>query len=362
MTETDSAAREIAAEQRYLDLVYLRLAELRRGAVESEKAGYRIARVGTFGALVERDAMVYHAARRRRTLDAEHDGLVFGRLDLHPDSGDITDLGPIGDIDEPVVAPPRTDGVDAAGGPPGAGDDNACQQDTTAPQGPDVTTAWAVAPPAGIGEVRYIGRLGLRDETLRARWSSTGGRRPPRPSTGPPRPSRWGWCGGAPSAAPARRVTGIEDDLLDPDGRTDRACRSSATARCSPSLSRATGTGMRDIVATIQREQDEAIRAPSLGVTIVRGRSGHRQDRGGPAPGRVPALLRPQPVRGRRRPGGRPVGRLRRVRGVGCCRRSARTPPPCARWAMLLDGHASATGTIRRRWRRSRARCGCVGC
>jgi hypothetical protein len=40
------------------------------------------------------------------------------------------------------------------------------------------------------------------------------------------------------------------------------------------SLSKATGRGMRDIVATIQREQDEAIRSPASGVTIVTGGPG----------------------------------------------------------------------------------------
>src|SRR5438067_55953 len=39
-------------------------------------------------------------------------------------------------------------------------------------------------------------------------------------------------------------------------------------------LTRTTGTGMRDIVATIQKEQNEAIRSPALGVTIVRGGPG----------------------------------------------------------------------------------------
>ncbi len=39
-------------------------------------------------------------------------------------------------------------------------------------------------------------------------------------------------------------------------------------------LSKATGRGMRDIVATIQREQDEAIRSPGSGVTIVAGGPG----------------------------------------------------------------------------------------
>ena len=51
----------------------------------AEADGYKIANVGNFGALVERDAMVFHAARRRRMLDSEHEGLVFGRLDLHGD-------------------------------------------------------------------------------------------------------------------------------------------------------------------------------------------------------------------------------------------------------------------------------------
>ena len=40
------------------------------------------------------------------------------------------------------------------------------------------------------------------------------------------------------------------------------------------SLSKATDTSMRDIVATIQREQDEAIRSPASGVTIVTGGPG----------------------------------------------------------------------------------------
>ncbi|HYN94687.1 MAG TPA: ATP-dependent DNA helicase, partial [Pilimelia sp.] len=71
----------MAAEQRHVDRVYARLAELRRAAARAEADGYRIAGVGTHGALVERDAMVFHAAQRRHALDAEHEGLVFGRLD-----------------------------------------------------------------------------------------------------------------------------------------------------------------------------------------------------------------------------------------------------------------------------------------
>ena len=39
-------------------------------------------------------------------------------------------------------------------------------------------------------------------------------------------------------------------------------------------LARAKGERMRDIVATIQREQDEAIRAPAGGVTLIEGGPG----------------------------------------------------------------------------------------
>src|SRR2546421_3053263 len=203
---TASAAEEIAAEQRHVDRVYARLEVIKKETAEIEAAGYQMARAGTHGALVERDAMVYHAARRRRLLDAEHDGLVFGRLDLLN------------------------------------------------------------------GETRYVGRIGLRDvdaHTLVIDWR-------------------------APAAAPFYRatavdpmdvvrrrmiqssgeqVTGIEDDLLNPDAAPPDM-RVIGDGALVATLARATGTGMRDIVATIQKEQDEAIRSPALGVTIVRGGPG----------------------------------------------------------------------------------------
>jgi hypothetical protein len=69
------------------------------------------------------------------------------------------------------------------------------------------------------------------------------------------------------------RVTGIEDDLLDPDAAPPDM-RIVGDGALLASLSRATGHGMRDIVATIQREQDEAIRSPASGVTIVTGGPG----------------------------------------------------------------------------------------
>ncbi len=225
---TSSAAAEIALEQRHVDRVYARLDILKKEAAAIEAAGYGIARVGNFGALVERDAMVFHAARRRRVLDAEHDGLVFGRLDLRADA----------------EGGRATGHADAEGGH---------------------ATGHA-------GEVRYIGRIGLRDANAR--------------------PLVVDWR--APAAAPfyratavdpmgvvrrriiqssGERVTGVEDDLLDP-GAAASDLHVIGDGALVATLARATGTGMRDIVATIQREQDDAIRSPALGVTIVRGGPG----------------------------------------------------------------------------------------
>jgi DNA helicase IV len=206
VTDANILQQEIAIEQRHVDIVYARLAELRTEAAKAEKAGYGLARVGNFGALVERDAMVFHAARRRRTLDSEHEGLVFGRLDLN------------------------------------------------------------------TGQLYYVGRLGIRgegSESLVVDWR-------------------------APAAAAfyqatakdtrdvvrrrmirsaGERVTGVEDDLLDPEA-APADMQIVGDGALMASLGRATGAGMKDIVATIQQEQDEAIRAPAAGVTIVSGGPG----------------------------------------------------------------------------------------
>ncbi|WP_426506809.1 HelD family protein [Dactylosporangium sp. McL0621] len=214
---------EIAAEQAYLDRVYVRLDQLRISAAEVEKAGYNMARVGNFGALVERDAMVYHAARRRRALESEHDGLVFGRLDLGPDG---------------------VSGADAA----------------------------AVDPAVPDGEVRYIGRLGLRDEqydSLVVDWRA--------PAAAPfyraTPADRMGVVRRRSIRSTNEKVVSIEDDLLDP-AAAPADLPVIGDGALLANLSRATGHGMKDIVATIQREQDDAIRSPASGITIVRGGPG----------------------------------------------------------------------------------------
>jgi DNA helicase IV len=214
---------EIAAEQRYLDRVYTRLGQLRVSATEAEKAGYGLARVGNFGALVERDAMVFHAAKRRRALESEHEGLVFGRLDLGPE------------------ARTGSDAADAEPAVPG-------------------------------GEVRYIGRLGLRDETyesLVVDWRA--------PAAAPfyraTPTDRMGVVRRRTIRSANEKIISVEDDLLDPAAAPAEMAVVGDGALLA-TIARATGRGMRDIVATIQREQDDAIRSPALGVTIVRGGPG----------------------------------------------------------------------------------------
>lgn len=203
---TTTLAQEIAAEQRHLDRVYARLAQLRQSAARAEKEGYQLARVGNFGALVERDAMVFHAARRRHALDAEHEGLVFGRLDLRDGSRlHIGRLGVRGERSEPLVV------------------------DWRAPAAAPFYQA-TPAQPKGVVRRRTISSAG-------------------------------------------EKVVRISDDLLDPTAAPP-GMRVVGEGALLAHLSRATGRGMRDIVATIQQEQDQAIRSPASGVTMVSGGPG----------------------------------------------------------------------------------------
>nr|WP_296067688.1 AAA family ATPase [uncultured Actinoplanes sp.] len=206
MSDATVREQEIAVEQQHVDRVYARLAELRRDASRAEKEGYRLAGVGTFGALVERDAMVFHQARRRHALDTEYEGLVFGRLDL--------------------------------------------------------TT----------GATHYVGRMGIRDESsqpLLVDWRAPAAAAFYRATAAEP----LGVVRRRMIQSSGETVTGIEDDLLDPDA-APAGMRVVGDGALLASLSKATGRGMRDIVATIQREQDEAIRSPASGVTIVTGGPG----------------------------------------------------------------------------------------
>jgi hypothetical protein len=187
--DRDVATREIAHEQEFVDRVYRQLEQSARNAEALAKEGHGRGRLGHEGGLVERDAMVFQAGRRIAALNAAHEGLVFGRLDLRDGS-----------------------------------------------EGP-----------------RYIGRIGLRDEnrdSLLVDWRA------------PAAAVFYQATASAPQGVVRRRVlrcagakvTAVEDDLLDPDA---------------------------------------------------------------PQADRVPAVLRPAPLRVRRGAGGRPVGRVHALHRAG---------------------------------------------
>jgi hypothetical protein len=77
--------REVAAEQAFVGRVHAQLEKAGSAAQELAKEGHSRGRMGHEGGLVERDAMVFQAAKRIAQLDAAHEGLVFGRLDLTDD-------------------------------------------------------------------------------------------------------------------------------------------------------------------------------------------------------------------------------------------------------------------------------------
>src|SRR5262249_38404002 len=70
-----------------------------------------------------------------------------------------------------------------------------------------------------------------------------------------------------------RTVLDVEDDLLDVSADT-RAITVVGDGALLATLARARTGRMRDIVATIQKEQDQAIRSPAGGVTLIEGGPG----------------------------------------------------------------------------------------
>ena len=232
-TTNDIVAAEIAAEQAHVDRVYAELAKAAERAELVHAEGMsrgRTDRQGTgdpreeeLAGLFERDALVHAASRRRASLEHQHEGLVFGRLDLDHGTG----------------------GNDTAGtGGDGASSDR---------------------------EVRYVGRLGVRDDDydpLVVDWRAPAAapfyRATPVDPQGVVR-RRVLRCRG-------EKVVGIEDDLMVSEAPDDVVVVGDGALMAA--LTRSRGARMRDIVATIQQHQDEAIRAPARGVTEISGGPG----------------------------------------------------------------------------------------
>lgn len=120
-------------------------------------------------------------------------------------------------------------------------------------------------------EIRYIGRLGVRDddyEPLVIDWRAPAAAAFYRATPVDP----LGVLRRRVLRSHGPRVVGVEDDLMVPEAPDDLVVVGDGALIAA--LTRSRGRQMRDIVATIQRHQDEAIRAPSRGVTEITGGPG----------------------------------------------------------------------------------------
>ncbi|MEV4614043.1 UvrD-helicase domain-containing protein [Kitasatospora sp. NPDC049258] len=232
-TEPDTVRdREIAEEQQHLDTVYHRLEEkLAEAEYILEDAAKRV-QVGTPGALAERDAQVYRAGAHLHRLNSEFEDFLFGRIDLQ-------------------------------------------QADAPEEHGIPSQTPMDPADPA-VAETLHIGRLGVLDAEfgpLVIDWRAPAAA--PFYRATPLEPGRV--VRRRVIRSKGRKVIGVEDDLLRPDLTPTLDGRELAVVgdgALMASLGRARSHSMRDIVSSIQKEQDEVIRAPAAGATLVTGGPG----------------------------------------------------------------------------------------
>jgi hypothetical protein len=212
-----SKREELAREQAHVDRAYARLEVLRERARDLGRAGQEAGEGATFQALLDRDVFVYRSALRLAQLELGDEPLVFGRLDLSED-------------------------------------------------------ALADAEGSELDRL-HIGRIGVPGEDLerlvvdwRAPAAAPFYRATPREPLGVIR-RRSLLCR-------ADRVLDLEDDLLDEEAAERSGLELVGEGALLAAVTRARSDRMRDIVATIQAEQDRIIRAPSRGIVVVQGGPG----------------------------------------------------------------------------------------
>ncbi|MFG2514228.1 HelD family protein [Streptomyces sp. NPDC048584] len=232
--------REIRVEQEHLDRVYRRLEEKIHEAEFLMRDAALRGHVGTPGALAERDAQVFRAGVHLNRLNNEYEDFLFGRIDLLP-------------------------GKDGRKGPDGA---YTAVEPAEGAVRPDNT--------ADIAETLHIGRIGVLDEDyapLVIDWRAPAAA--PFYRSTPVDPGRV--VRRRVIRSKGRRVQSVEDDLMRPeltaslDGRELPVIGDGALMAA---LGQARTHTMRDIVASIQAEQDLVIRAPAASVTYVEGGPG----------------------------------------------------------------------------------------
>ncbi len=206
---------DVPAEQAYLDRSYARLEVVRAETQAHLREAFR-ERGGTFQSYTERDIRVRNSLNRLEKLQLGREALIFGRIDRAPADGEGTD-----------------------------------------------------------GEAFHIGRLAISDaahEPLVVDWRA------------PVAEPFYRATGARPMGlrrrrhflTEGRRVVDLEDELFAPDGAQGAAevLGLSGPGVLMAALERAHTGRMRDIVATVQAEQDEIIRAPLSGALVVQGGPG----------------------------------------------------------------------------------------
>ncbi|EFL32488.1 helicase [Streptomyces viridochromogenes DSM 40736] len=232
--------REIGVEQEHLDRVYLRLEEKIHEAEFLMNDAAQRGQVGTPGALAERDAQVFRAGIHLNRLNNEFEDFLFGRIDLL--LGKDGKKGP--------------DGAYTAVEPA----EGAVRDDNT----------------ADIAETLHIGRIGVLDQDytpLVIDWRAPAAA--PFYRSTPVDPGRV--VRRRVIRSKGRKVLGVEDDLMRPELKAllgGQELPVIGDGALMAALGQARSHTMRDIVASIQAEQDLVIRAPAASVTYVEGGPG----------------------------------------------------------------------------------------
>ncbi|WAP60828.1 UvrD-helicase domain-containing protein [Streptomyces sp. S465] len=235
--------REIRIEQAHLDRVYDRLEEKIHEAEFLMDDAAKRGQVGTPGALAERDAQVFRAGVHLNRLNSEFEDFLFGRIDLL--LGKDGERGPDGAY---TSVEPADDAI------------------RTSPDGDR----------AEIAETLHIGRIGVLDADyapLVIDWRAPAAA--PFYRSTPVAPGRV--VRRRVIRSKGRRVLGVEDDLLRPELNATLdggALPVVGDGALMAALGQARGHTMRDIVASIQAEQDQVIRAPAASITEVEGGPG----------------------------------------------------------------------------------------
>jgi DNA helicase IV len=244
-SESSSESSELAAEQRYIDAAYDRLDTMRRAAEQVAEGYADVQRGGTHQARLERDVAAAYTRRRLASFDIGDAPLTFGRLDMrapHPDPAD-------------------PDGADTAD--PGAAH--------RAPAGAPSERDRAHGEPGD--EPLYIGRISVNDDDLTPLvidWRA--------PVAGPfyraTAVDPMGVARRRHFQTRGRKLIGLDDEVFDRDAAEESGFTVVGEGALLAAIDRERTGRMRDIVATIQAEQDEAIRAPFPGVLVVAGGPG----------------------------------------------------------------------------------------